>query len=131
MNQQAEIAQHYQPELTNAGLDSTNAVIALNEFGEEIWSKTITGGQFDYSYFLGNLSSKLFDGFSGGVNNWNLIFLENFLGLLQFFKTGIPFGVVAIGISFLSEVMKDLCGRRQANHLSSIADNGVGKTIVI
>ena len=37
MNQPAELEQPYLPELTDAGLDSTNEVTALNEFNEEVY----------------------------------------------------------------------------------------------
>ena len=36
MNQPAELEQPYLPELTNAGLDSTNEVTALNEYNESV-----------------------------------------------------------------------------------------------
>ncbi len=36
MNQPAKNQQNYRPELTSAGLDSTQNVIAINEYGEEI-----------------------------------------------------------------------------------------------
>lgn len=36
MNESAKVSQYYKPELTNAGLDSTSAVKAVNEFGETV-----------------------------------------------------------------------------------------------
>jgi FdhD protein len=36
MNQTAMLTPHYQPELSNAGLHSTNEVIGLNEFNEQV-----------------------------------------------------------------------------------------------